>query len=70
MGCTDVEDLADTFLQRRGAPGLICRGDIAVVMNEGRKALAVCVGTSCVAPGPKCLHMVPNYAIIAAFEVN
>src|SRR5512146_1812355 len=69
MGCSDVEEMAETFLERHAAPALIRRGDIGVAMDHGRKVLVVCNG-ELFAPGIRCLHIVPRSALIAAFKVD
>jgi len=70
MGCVDVEDLADAFLERRDAPGLIQRGDIGVIEDSGRKALVVCAGAQCFAPGLKTLMIIPRSRVIIAYKVE
>jgi hypothetical protein len=70
MNCADIEEVAETFLERRANLADVERGDIGIVMDSGRKVLVVCYGAVCLAPGLRCLHIVPRSALIAAFEVH
>ena len=51
------------------APASAQRGDLAMVLVDGRETLAVCVGGMVVAPGAEGLVFVPQSAAIAAWRV-
>jgi hypothetical protein len=71
MGCADIEDLAETFLERHTAPGLIRRGDIGVFLNaSGQKVLCIWCGHLGAAPGTKTMIFVPRARIVASFKVD
>lgn len=65
-----VQGIATAALGDPISPLMAQRGDVVMVPSEHGEALAVCIGATCVVPGPRGLATVRMSAALAAWRVT
>jgi len=64
-----LRDLVVQILGEPVSPLMAAVGDVVLVENEGRELLAVCNGTSAIAPGPHGMVALDMAAALSAWKI-
>lgn len=64
-----LQALATSLLGQPTSPLMAGVGDVVILMNEGRELLAVCNGTSALAPGPAGTVVLGMSAAVAVWKI-
>jgi len=64
-----IETLATALLGEPSAPLSLSRGDVALLLLDGRETLAICVGDRFVAPGEEQIFLYPHSLVLKGWKV-